>query len=72
MNTVICPFCGVVTDAPHETQEACIGALQTEIARTREILEKVTEPPTAAPFHGDENSQHTCVSPADTPQLRRG
>jgi hypothetical protein len=36
-----CPFCGAGTDLPHESQEACIAALQEEIARTREIVERV-------------------------------
>ena len=36
-----CPFCGASTDLPHESQEACIAALQREIARTREIVERV-------------------------------
>jgi hypothetical protein len=36
-----CPFCGAVTDLPHESQEACIAALQDEIARTREMVERV-------------------------------
>jgi coproporphyrinogen III oxidase-like Fe-S oxidoreductase len=36
-----CPFCGASTDLPHESQEACIAALQQEIARTREIVERV-------------------------------
>ena len=44
MKAVICPFCGVISDAPHETQQACIEALQSEIARTRKILETVSEP----------------------------
>jgi hypothetical protein len=39
-----CPFCGVVADVPHETQEGCIQALHTEIARMREILEQVRDP----------------------------
>ena len=33
-----CPFCGVIADAPHETQEGCIAALHTEIGRMRGIL----------------------------------
>lgn len=36
-----CPFCGASTDLPHKSQEACIVALQREIARTREIVERV-------------------------------
>ena len=39
-----CPFCGVVTDVPHETQERCIRALHGEIARMRGLLEQVREP----------------------------
>jgi hypothetical protein len=39
-----CPFCGVTTDVPHETQEGCIEALQHEIARMRGILEHVRAP----------------------------
>lgn len=34
-----CPFCGVATDVPHETQEGCIEALHVEIARMRGILD---------------------------------
>jgi hypothetical protein len=37
----ICPFCGVVTETPHETQAGCIGALNAEIARMRAVLEQV-------------------------------
>jgi hypothetical protein len=33
-----CPFCGVATDVPHETQAGCIAALHTEIGRTRDLL----------------------------------
>ena len=33
-----CPFCGVATDVPHETQAGCIEALHVEIARMRGIL----------------------------------
>ena len=40
-----CPFCGASTDLPHESQEACIAALQREIARTREIVERVKPHP---------------------------
>ena len=55
----ICPFCGVATDAPHETQQACIEALQTEIERTRRILETVTEPLPAASTAEDKDPQFT-------------
>jgi hypothetical protein len=36
-----CPFCGVITEIPHETQEGCIRALHEEIARMRALLEHV-------------------------------
>ena len=39
MKATTCPFCGVVTETPHDTQEGCITALQLEIARVRHILE---------------------------------
>jgi hypothetical protein len=39
MPATTCPFCGIVTDVAHETQQACIEALQAEIARTKGILD---------------------------------
>ncbi len=39
-----CPFCGLVADVPHETQQGCIDALHAEIARVRELLDSVTPP----------------------------
>ena len=33
-----CPFCGVISEGPHESQEGCIAALHTEIDRMRGIL----------------------------------
>ena len=59
MKAVICPFCGIVSDAPHETQQACIDALLFEIKRTREILENVTEPLPAASIAEEQDSQLT-------------
>jgi len=59
MKTVLCPFCGVVSDTPHETQEGCIDALHAEIARTRQVLETVTEPLPPALIAPDEETQ-TC------------
>jgi hypothetical protein len=51
-----CPFCGVATKVPHETQEGCIAALHEEIGRMRGILAhlKPTGVPGAA-SHADEN-----------------
>lgn len=40
--TPICPFCGVATEAVHQTQQACIEALQAEIVRVRRVLAHVT------------------------------
>lgn len=37
----VCPFCGLATDVPHETQEGCIRALHGEIARMRQVLNHV-------------------------------
>jgi hypothetical protein len=56
---VICPFCGVASDAPHETQQACIEALHSEIERTRKILENVTERLPAASIADDKDPQFT-------------
>jgi hypothetical protein len=36
---MVCPFCGVETDVPHETQQGCIDALRSEILRVRDILQ---------------------------------
>ena len=47
MNFTVCPFCGVVSDRPHDTQEACILALQSEIRQTRQALSQAAPP--AAP-----------------------
>ena len=33
MKAVVCPFCGIASEVPHETQEGCIHALQAEITR---------------------------------------
>jgi hypothetical protein len=36
------PFCGVGTNRPHETQEACIAALHGEIARMRQVVSRLS------------------------------
>ena len=48
MNAATCPFCGLVTDTPHETQQGCIDALKDEIARVRGILD--VSKPAGAPL----------------------
>ena len=54
-----CPFCGVSTDVPHETQEGCIEALHAEIARLRGVLDRVesVEVPGPPPDEPDENGE---------------
>lgn len=54
-----CPFCGVATEAPHETQEGCIQALHAEIARMRAVLDhvytvEVPDPPDVDPDPGSD------------------
>ena len=48
---IVCPFCGLASEVAHETQAACIEALQAEISRVREIVGKspADEEPAAAP-----------------------
>jgi hypothetical protein len=40
MKASVCPLCDVVSDVPHHTQQGCIDALQKEIARIRQVLER--------------------------------
>jgi hypothetical protein len=39
-----CPFCGTGADLPHETQEACIASLHSEISRIRRVVEGLRGP----------------------------
>jgi hypothetical protein len=39
-----CPFCGTGTGLPHETQEACIAALHSEISHIRRVVERLNGP----------------------------
>ena len=59
MKAVLCPFCGMATDLPHESQAGCIAALHAEIRRTRQILESVTEPLRAPAIAGKDEPQLT-------------
>ncbi len=55
MNASICPFCGVANGGRHETQGLCIEALQLEIERMREMLDRRREnvlPSEGAPANG--------------------
>lgn len=45
MRVTACPFCGLVSEVPHESQEQCIAALQDEIARTRDLIDRVKQGP---------------------------
>jgi hypothetical protein len=49
-----CPFCGVATEVPHETQKGCIEALHQEIGRMRAILQNVREPWESEPRREDD------------------
>lgn len=51
-----CPFCGVETEVPHETQQGCIEALHAEIARMREILSRVYSAAVPRPREDDPSS----------------
>lgn len=59
MKLLNCPFCGVVTDVRHDTQQACIEALQSEIAITRRLLDQTTETAQPPSFEEDEDRQLT-------------
>ena len=64
-----CPFCGIVADEPHQSEEACIAALHAEIDRVREVVdcmrstavpvpaEPVDEPEPTFLLAGDEEPQ---------------
>ena len=53
MKSMVCPFCGVATEVPHRSQEACIEALQSEIQRTRAILTHAAESYVIHPRKGE-------------------
>ncbi len=60
---ISCPFCGASTGLPHESQEACIAALQEEIALTREFVERTR--PTPDVVSGDDRRAETDPERAD-------
>jgi hypothetical protein len=51
----VCPFCGVVTEIPHESQEGCVAALTAEIARLRSVLEHSQSAAVPAPLEPPED-----------------
>ena len=54
-----CPFCGVTSGTPHETQEGCIAALHTEIGRMRDILANLK--PTGVRRLAEEPEEHAAA-----------
>jgi hypothetical protein len=64
-----CPFCGVATEVPHETQALCIAALHGEIARTRALIERVKQPLLDVSRRGD-LSNADCDLRTEEPHLR--
>jgi len=58
-----CPFCGVVTETAHETQEGCIEALHAEIARIRGVLRHVHSAEVPGPE--DENDSDPDQTPGN-------
>lgn len=59
-----CPFCGLATDVPHESQEGCIAALQQEIGRVRGILS--TLKPAGVPDARDEEDRAASIRLSST------
>jgi len=55
-----CPFCGGSTDLPHDSQAACIAALQEEIAITRKIVDRVKSHP-----HANLGDDQNSIKPED-------
>ncbi len=63
MTPTSCPFCGVGTDLPHETQEACIAALHVEISRMRDLVDRLRIPPDSEVSGTDPNPNETISQP---------
>jgi hypothetical protein len=49
----LCPFCGVVTETPHESQQGCLAALAAEITRMRAVLDHVQSAKVPSPPEDD-------------------
>ena len=62
MKVHVCPFCSVVSVVPHQSQQACIQALQSEIAQTRHVLECRTERLIAGAPRRDLRADRPCAS----------
>jgi hypothetical protein len=60
-----CPFCGIVTDDPHESEEACIAALHAEIHRVREVVDCLRSAAVPAPAEPVEERDPTFFASGD-------
>jgi hypothetical protein len=67
MRVTACPFCGVPTAVPHETQELCIVALHGEIAQMRAMVRRVKD---LQRDHGsyERGSEHERDTPGPSPK----
>ena len=66
-----CPFCGVPTASPHESQEACIVALQAEIDRLRGVVGCLRSAAVPEPSDGADDLSLTspaCAGEDEEPQ----
>jgi hypothetical protein len=64
-----CPFCGVETEVPHDTQQACIQALQAEIVRIRSLLDH-SRPLQAGPDRDKDQSVFPAASSTNTTRTK--
>jgi hypothetical protein len=65
-----CPFCGTGTDLPHETQEACIAALHSEISRIRQVVDRLNGPASAHASAGWDDISGDDPNPEPPPDER--
>jgi hypothetical protein len=65
MKAAVCPLCDVVSDVPHQTQQGCIDALQKEIARIRQVLERRRDAPIVGAVRSDLGRAPLCP-PSDS------
>jgi hypothetical protein len=66
MRFTVCPFCGVVSESPHDSQEACIEALQSEIKHTRHALAQIGDSAQRTPSAKTEDEWEDDTSDTDT------
>jgi hypothetical protein len=63
----VCPFCGLATNSPHETQGACIAALHAEISRVRKIVGSFKDDEPAETPELRDDSVQPPISPPEEP-----